>query len=94
MNYRDAEKLAEESWDAVSDLPFVLTTVDHQLRLVSLVNILEEQLAKSHTFTSTGSAGMEEFEAEVVRRMTALAPVLKELEPEVVGKGKSTAKKK
>ena len=82
MNHQDADKLAQEAWDAVGDIPYVATTIDHKLRLCTIVNSIDEQLAKESGRPSTGSAGLEDFEGEVIRRLTALAPVAKELVPE------------
>lgn len=78
MNHRDADKLAQESWDAVSDTPYAVTHIDHQLRLCTLVNAIEAQIERGVNPT-TNSAGLENFEAEVVRRLTAPVPAPKQL---------------
>lgn len=84
MNSVDCDKLARECWDATNDeVVYEATTMDHQLRLCTIVGIISEKLEQGAVEPlTTNSVGLEEFEAEVIRRLTALAPVIKELEPE------------
>lgn len=99
MNAQDAEKLAATCWNATSDTPFAACTIDHQLRLSSVVNSIEEQLLLSKP-PATNIAGLEKFEAEVIHQLTALVPAVtgvvtgESAEEDSDKKAKKVAKKK
>lgn len=79
MQHRDAEKLAQECWDAHYEPPFAACQIEHQLKLCSVVNSIEEQLQKESPLPGADVEGLADFEAEVIKRLTAPAPAPKQL---------------
>lgn len=77
MIHNDAEKLAQQCWDKTSSTPYSACAIEHQLRLCTVVTSIEEQLTSAEPLA--GVEGLQDFEAEVLKALTAPPTAPKQL---------------
>lgn len=93
MNSRDAALVAEAAWNkskGAEDPDFKGASLEHQLRLQSLVNTIEAYVESGRSGESpTGVVGLEAFEEAVVSELVAPPKQLEPPKPSPKPKGKN-----